>query len=115
MSLLRRASACWLLPLLLLLLGTPSVNAQSFQFNTIHSFSPSGSGGAFPGGVIQGSDDALYGVAGGGGCYGYGRVFRLALDGSFTTLHNFNLSDGAGPSGGLIQGSERSEHSFTLA
>ena len=115
MSVLRRVSSCWLLPLLLLLLGAASANA--LQFNSIHSFN--GLDGSLPSGsVIQGSDGALYGTTQNGGSPSYrqyGTVFRLALDGStFTTLHNFNLSDGAYPDGGVIQGSNGALYGTTF-
>ncbi len=54
--------------------------------------------------VMQGSDSALYGTTNRGGAFNDGNVFRLALDGTFTTLHDFSLStDGANLYGGLVE------------
>jgi len=53
--------------------------------------------------VMQGSDSALYGMTSHGGAFGGGSVFRLALDGTFTTLHDFSFGDGAYPYGGLVE------------
>ena len=37
---------------------------------------------------------------------GCGTIFRIGLDGSFTTLHVFNGRDGANAEGALIQGAD---------
>jgi uncharacterized repeat protein (TIGR03803 family) len=42
-----------------------------------------------PGGVIRDSGGNLYGVLHGGGASGFGSVYKLATDGTFTTLHSF--------------------------
>ncbi len=58
--------------------------------------------------VIQASDGNFYGTTsgGGGGSRAYGTVFRVTPDGALTTLHSFNLTDGIGPIGGLVEGSD---------
>jgi uncharacterized repeat protein (TIGR03803 family) len=71
-------------------------------FNTVYSFT-SGSDGMFPmAPLMQASDGALYGAANWGGAIpflsGYGTVFKLTLDGTFTTLYQFeNNGDGDHP------------------
>jgi uncharacterized repeat protein (TIGR03803 family) len=73
----------------------------SGNVSSIHDFSD-----PFPSAarLMQGSDSALYGTASRGGGPREGTVFRLALDGTFTTLHDFSLStDGANPYGGLVE------------
>jgi uncharacterized repeat protein (TIGR03803 family) len=63
-------------------------------------------------GLVQATDGNFYGttVQGGtdstdcmGGC---GTVFRITPAGSLSILHSFNLTDGAFPYGGLIQGTD---------
>ena len=58
--------------------------------------------------VIQASDGNFYGTtwAGGGGSKPYGTVFRATPAGGLTTLHSFDLTDGADPIGGLVEGSD---------
>ena len=76
----------------------------------LHHFT-GGEGGAGPaGGVLRDSQGNLYGVTeyGGlppGGPNGYGTVFRLEPDGTFTTLHRFAAdgSEGKGLQTGLVQ------------
>jgi uncharacterized repeat protein (TIGR03803 family) len=78
----------------------------------LHSFS-GGADGAVPLDLAIGSAGNLYGATANGGnqggtCnqYGCGTVFKLAPDGSKTTLYTFcsqaNCIDGYGPGGGLI-------------
>jgi uncharacterized repeat protein (TIGR03803 family) len=76
---------------------------------TLHSFS--GSDGANPfGSLVQGPHGSLYGVTTQGGITNNncpegstcGTVFRITLDGTFTTLHRFKGSDGGNPDEGLV-------------
>lgn len=58
------------------------------------------------GGVIQGTDGALFGTTYSGGISNAGTVFRMSTDGSgFTILHRFGASadDGSKPRASLIQ------------
>jgi len=50
--------------------------------------------------LIQATDGALYGTTSGNG-YGVGAVFKLAPNGTLTTLHSF--PGGGGPQAGLVQ------------
>lgn len=74
--------------------------------STLHTFcvqSPC-SDGEFPvGGLVQGTDGNLYGVAPYGGVRDQGVIFRITTGGAFTVLHNFDGSDGQFPDGGLMQ------------
>ena len=55
--------------------------------------------------LIQGTDGNLYGTTTYGGAKGLGTVFKIDLSGpTLTTLHTFASTDGANPTGRLIQG-----------
>ncbi len=76
---------------------------------TLHSFDSTD--GAYPGSrLLQASDGNLYGTTAHGGnpsCTdGCGTVFEITPDGTFTSLHTFDTTDGANPSGVLIQGTD---------
>jgi uncharacterized repeat protein (TIGR03803 family) len=62
---------------------------------------------------VQGSDGNFYGTTQLGGAYGYGAIVKMTSTGKLTTLHSFNLIDGAAPAGGLIQGANGSLYGTT--
>lgn len=83
-------------------LGGSTGNGTLFRVSTdgtytvLHTFAAydncgckTNTGGANPAALSFGSDGALYGVTQTGGPSGYGTFFRLALDGSYTDLHDF--------------------------
>jgi uncharacterized repeat protein (TIGR03803 family) len=57
------------------------------------------------GGLTNGGDGNLYGTTSGGGTT-KGTVFRITTAGVLTTLHRFNGTDGASPSGSLLLASD---------
>ena len=74
-------------------------------FRTLHPFDfhqtgTGGYGSTSP--LARGRNGTFYGVASGGD-NGVGTVFNLAADGTYTTLYDFNVTDGSGPIGGLTQ------------
>jgi len=88
---------------LFVLLGALPVRGQTYR--VLYSF-PSGTGGAYPSGVISDPVGNLYGAVSQGGdlegCEGYGcgMVFKLETDGVLTVLHSFTGGlDGAVPVG----------------
>ncbi len=91
---------------LLALLGAGALqHATAAPLETLHAFElgPRSSTAA----LVQGSDGFLYGTTPSGGTSNYGTVFRVAADGSsFTTLVNFNSSNGANPEAPLLEGSD---------
>lgn len=72
-------------------------------FATLHAFGP-GEGRQPVGRLTYANDGPLYGTTLTGGL-GFGTVFAVSLDGSFTTLHAFAPGEGAHPFGGLTFGS----------
>ena len=78
-------------------------------FNTIHTFTLSD--GENPVGLMQATDGNFYGITsqgGSGSCIGggCGTIFRTNASGAVTTLHSFTGTDGAMPTGGLVQGTD---------
>jgi|SRR5579862_423135 len=73
---------------------------------TLHSFDLTDGAGPLSD-LVQGSDGNLYGTTyqGGTGCSTCGTVFKITLSGALTTLHSFDMADGAGPSA-LIQATD---------
>ena len=76
------------------------VNADGSNFEAIHEF-PSGEQLGY--GIYQGSNGKIYGTL----TENNGAIFSCSPDGSdFQILHTFNATDGAKPSGGLIQAAD---------
>lgn len=76
---------------------------------TLHNFcfeARCSDGGVPYAGLVQATNGNLYGTTFDGGTNGYGTVFTITMDGSFTLLHSFNLTDGANPYGTLIQAAD---------
>jgi uncharacterized repeat protein (TIGR03803 family) len=72
--------------------------------------------GQAPGsGLVQATDGNFYGVTALGGTNGgYGTVFKITPNGTLTTLHSFNHTDGYQPYGTLIQASDGELYGTTL-
>lgn len=98
--------------------GTVFQMTPSGTITTIHNFCTAGipcpDGGNAQGGLVQASDGNLYGTAprGGdpscslGGFDGCGTIFRISLSGTFTLLHDFHYTDGAGPGSRMVQATD---------
>jgi uncharacterized repeat protein (TIGR03803 family) len=63
--------------------------------------------------ILQGSDGNLYGATTAGGANGYGSVYRLTLDGQYTTLYSFAKGPSSYPQS-LIQASDGNLFAATL-
>jgi uncharacterized repeat protein (TIGR03803 family) len=83
---------------------------------TLHTFN-GGSDGAYPAGsLIQGADGNFYGTTFQGGTNGSdGTVFKMAINGAVTILHQFGAGDGANPAAALVQGSDGNLYGTTEA
>lgn len=73
----------------------PSTEAQTY--NVLHNFS-AGTDGLYPFGTLR-RDRAghFYGTTYQGGAYGAGTVYKVAPDGTLTTLYSFSGTDGSAP------------------
>jgi uncharacterized repeat protein (TIGR03803 family) len=98
-----------------------TVRGGTFDCGTVYKMTPAGAttviytftcglDGAGPPGLIAASDGSLYGVTS-GGTLPAGVVFKLALDGTRTTLHAFNRDDGPGS---LIQATDGNFYGTTI-
>jgi uncharacterized repeat protein (TIGR03803 family) len=97
-----------------------------YSFGSIFKMTPAGAvtalyeftgytDGAYPyAGLIQGKDGNFYGTTTEGGANGYGTVFRLATNGTLTTLASFNFANGAYPQAGVIQAADGNFYGTTF-
>jgi len=90
--------------------GTLYKITPSGMLTTLYNFcSQSGcTDGQIPTGpLVRSTDGDLYGTTEAGGAgpcsSGCGIIFKITTTGTLTTLHSFDLTDGAAPNGGLIQ------------
>lgn len=85
------------------------VNRDGTGFRVLRHFTATGDDGAQPyGGVIEGSDEALYGTTSAGGAAGQGTIFKLNKDGrGYAVVRSFPFrGDAAVPQGGLVEASD---------
>jgi uncharacterized repeat protein (TIGR03803 family) len=79
------------------------INPATEILTTLYSFNDA-DGEEPMGDLVQGTDGNIYGTTNEGGTHVYGTVFRYSpATNRVTTLHNFDLADGYGPTGGLVQ------------
>jgi uncharacterized repeat protein (TIGR03803 family) len=77
--------------------------AADGTFSTLYSFAGGADGSFLYGGLALDRDGNLYGSTADGGASGYGTVFKIAPDGTKTTLYNFTGgADGADPEGDML-------------
>ena len=85
------------------------IDTTGNNFAVIHHLD-GGNDGSHPfGGLVQGSDTILYGVAHDDGANGFGTVFSIDPGGqTYTVIHVFGATsnDGSNPYGGLVIGSD---------
>ncbi len=97
--------------------GTVFQISPSGTYTSLYSFAGPPNDGSYPlAGLVQGSDGNLYGTTGAGGTNSNGTVFRISPGGSYTNLYSFAGAprDGAGPTAGLVQGSDSSFYGTAL-
>ena len=84
------------------------LNRDGSAFTVLHSYSGGDSDGSDPrAGLLEASDNALYGTTIGGGTNDHGTIFKLNKDGSgYIILHSLWLVDDGRPRAALIEGCE---------
>lgn len=93
--------------------GTLFQVTPSGALNVYYSFTNGLDGGNPWGGLMQASDGNIYGTTEEGGTYGNGTVFRIAPNGPFTPLVQFDGYAGANPAAALIQATNGSLYGTT--
>jgi uncharacterized repeat protein (TIGR03803 family) len=96
--------------------GTAFQVMTNKTLTTLVSFNIIGNGGNSPyAGLVQADDGSLYGTTYQGGTNGYGTIFKLTTNGTFTSLHSFTgTNDGAYPYAGLVQGADGNFYGTTF-
>jgi uncharacterized repeat protein (TIGR03803 family) len=95
--------------------GTVFKMTPDGAFTTLHSFE--GKDGANPdAGLVLGTDGNFYGTTNAGGADNVGTIFKITPGGKLTPLlHSFARTDGANPSGGLMQATNGTFYGTTEA
>ncbi|HSB92421.1 MAG TPA: choice-of-anchor tandem repeat GloVer-containing protein, partial [Flavitalea sp.] len=76
-------------------------------YNVLKSLNKPTDGGQCYGSLMQASDGNFYGMAYGGGQYGYGTIFKYSLTTGFAVLRHVNaVADGSYTTGTLIEGKD---------
>jgi uncharacterized repeat protein (TIGR03803 family) len=95
--------------------GTVYKMTPSGKVTRLHSFEQA-DGDNPVSNLVQGTDGNFYGTASYGGKYpNFGTVFKITPSGTFTTLHNFDSTDGSYPYAGLIQATNGKFYGATYA
>ncbi|HWY55407.1 MAG TPA: choice-of-anchor tandem repeat GloVer-containing protein [Terriglobales bacterium] len=95
--------------------GTVYKMTRSGKVTTLHSFEQTDGDNPISD-LVKGTDGNLYGTASYGGKYpNFGTVFKITSSGTFTTLHNFDSTDGSYPYAGLIQATNGKFYGATFA
>jgi uncharacterized repeat protein (TIGR03803 family) len=106
--------------------GTAFKISTNGVLTSLYSFTGSNDG-SNPNGLVQGRDGFFYGTTQGGGNYGnfggYGTVFKISTNGTFTSLYAFGSIqdtngtplDGANPRAALVQGSDGNFYGTTAS
>jgi uncharacterized repeat protein (TIGR03803 family) len=94
--------------------GTVFKVSTNGAFNLLHPFTGGADGAFSDAALVQGADGNFYGVASGGGAQRSGTVFRLAADGTVTSVYSFTGgNDGYSPDAALVQGNDGSFYGVT--
>ena len=98
--------------------GTIFQYATNGTFTTLYSFTGNGSNdaGAYPSTapLVEGADGVFYGTTSEGGTNNAGTIFQIIADGTLTTLHEFNVTNGQNPYAGLHLASDGNLYGTTV-
>src|SRR5215470_5437310 len=89
---------------------------QAQTYTDMHDFvNTDGCCQMYPGLLAQGEDGNIYGASASGGTAGYGTFFKITPSGTYTDLHNFDLTHGGGPWGGVSLANDGNFYGTTYA
>jgi len=87
--------------------GTIFKVTETGSLTALHYLAGYPTEGSYPQGtLVEDASGNFYGTTSYGGSADYGTIFKIALDGRFSPLHDFTGNDGARPFAGLIQASD---------
>src|SRR6185369_6562219 len=95
------------------------LNKAGSGYTILHNFDPDTDDGINPfGGLIEGSDGAMYGATSYGGGADLGTIFKINSDGTgYSVLHRFTNAPGTGsyPIAGVLEGSDGMLYGRTIS
>ena len=95
-------------------MGTVFSLTPSGTLTTLHTFFRHGVNGDSPSGIVLANSGIFYGTSYYGGADGVGTIFRISSAGQLGLLHTFDTTDGAYPSGPLIQATDGNFYGTTV-
>ena len=105
MTKLKAFSYKFLLALFTLTLATSVAKAQTYT--DLHDFNETeGCCALAPSMLAQGQDGNIYGATTSGGVHFYGNIFKMTTSGTVTDIHDFDLTHGGYPQGGISMGTD---------
>jgi uncharacterized repeat protein (TIGR03803 family) len=115
---MRRSSFLQMICIVFVFCVMTAIASLAQTFTTLHSFGRYRANGTSPNALLQGIDGNFYGTTGAGGSgsnceFGCGTVFKITDAGKLTIVHSFDYTDGQGPLGPLVQGTNENFYGVT--
>src|SRR5579863_6950799 len=93
----------------MLLMAISQLPGHTQTFTVLYSMGTNPGDPLYPqdiGVIARGPDGTLYTTSQQGGKYNRGSLFKITPDGKMTVIHSFDVTDGYGPTSGLVMGSD---------
>jgi uncharacterized repeat protein (TIGR03803 family) len=109
-TLVNQLSECKTACAILLFCVATAMTCPAQTFTTLANFNKTDGWAPYLGSLVQGTDGNLYGTTEYGGTKNSGTIFRVAPNGTLTTVYSFcsqpGCADGGGPYAGLVLGTD---------